>query len=94
MRKIVRPPCGFPWENQPGFFTELMRENAWPPGFVSQTAKAAGVLSSVEVSRIASVARAAQLAKGYTGSIKGISKKSDARLQQTADAVISKARRA
>jgi hypothetical protein len=92
MKKTIRPPGGFSWEGRPGFFTELMHANAWPPGFVP-TSLRPGELDNFNRSRIAAAARDVQLAHGFTGSIKGISKKADARLQQTADAAIAKARR-
>ncbi len=81
MRAPRRPESGWPWEGRPQFFTELMRENDWPPGF-TPTALKPGELDNFGRSRLAAKARDVQLQNGYTGSIEGISKKANARLEQ------------
>lgn len=63
-----------PVDYGPGFFTSLMRENRWPPGFQSQLDPNPGEVKKREA---AVRGRATQLANGHTGSIRnGLSRKS------------------
>jgi hypothetical protein len=87
MKKTVRPPGGFSWEGRPQFFTELMRLHNWPPGFIP-TALKPGELDNFGRSRLAAKARDVQLQNGYTGSISGISKKANDRLEQYRDVMV------
>lgn len=60
-----------------GYFTALMVRHNWPPGW--QPAVDWGI-NHARASEIAAKQRAGQLAKGITGTIVGLSDKSDARL--------------
>jgi hypothetical protein len=60
-----------------GYFTELIRAHNWPPRFESQYQRT----REVEQSEYSRVNREAQVAAGNTGTILGISPKSDARLK-------------
>lgn len=81
MRAPRRPESGWPWEGRPQHFTELMRLHDFPPGFIP-TALKPGELDNFGRSRLAAKARDVQLQNGHTGSIEGISKKANARLEQ------------
>ncbi len=85
MKTPKRPAEGWPWE-QPGFTFQI----GWPPGFVPSESKA--TIGAAERSRRASANRDQQVAKGITGSLRGMSKKSDARLEQTVAATIARAK--
>lgn len=61
----------------PGFFCELIRAHNWPPRFESQYQRT----NEVEWSLISRINREAQQAKGNSGTIVGISPKSDERLK-------------
>lgn len=61
-----RSPRTYP----PGFFTALLREHDWPPGFVSQIHPESW--PTVDRKATATRNREAQLALGNTGSIKGL----------------------
>ena len=59
-------------ELNPGHFLSLVRKHNWPPNYTPQPPDR---ISTVAHSQAATLGRAAQLAKGETGSIKGLSKK-------------------
>ncbi len=72
-------PNGKPVDNfgpYPGYWTELIALHDWPPGWEPGEW---GNLS-VAASQIASAARSVQVAKGNTGTIVGLSERSDALL--------------
>lgn len=77
--KAKRPAAGWPWED-PAFRFSI----DWPPGFVPQQMKA-GELDAFGRSRTAAIAREAQILNGHSGSIIGISDKSDKRMRERID---------
>jgi hypothetical protein len=87
-----RPEGGWPWEGRPGFFTELMREHDWPPGF-KPTQLGFRELDDFTRSRTAAAARDVQLSNGHTGSIANMSRKANERLEATRDAAIRRAKK-
>ena len=76
MRAPKRPPEGWPWEGRVPMFSIPN----WPPGFVPADMKK-GEFDDFTRSQTAAKAREVQIANGHTGSIHGMSSKSDKRLQ-------------
>lgn len=63
-----------------GWFTRLIFEHNWPPGFVSQVA--IQTWSDVDRREAATRGRETQQSKGITGAILGVSKKADAQIDR------------
>lgn len=80
-----RPAEGWPWE-QPGFRFSI----DWPPGFTPSDL-APGDLQAWQRSMTAARSRETQLKNGHTGSLLGMSKKADVRVEMTRDLYIRRA---
>lgn len=47
-KRRIRPAVGPTWDRPAGYFTKLMRDHDWPPGFVSQGAFERTVATSIK----------------------------------------------
>lgn len=84
---LINPKTGKPFPV--GYFLGLVRKHNWPPMFEPSDTWGS---NEVAHSESATRGRQKQLDNGYTGSIQGMSKASDARLERDKWAEIAKGR--